>query len=299
VQYTILIIDDDETTHEVLGLYLSRAGYRVLRADDGRQGLALLRSERPDLALLDVQMPELDGFQTLEQARREYSISEIPVIFLTSLDRYNLKVKGLELGADDYIVKPFHSGEVLARVKTTLRRCSRYQRINGMVQGDLASIGLAELLQTVELGRKSAVIRLPEIGGTVYLEQGMLARVEQGRFTGAPALLRLFLLERGRFEASFGELPADLEREPESVSALLLESLAYLDEFGFLIGPEADAILETVAELPELIAVEGIAQLPMPLKQYLCLMDGDLKDNAQLLVAAAAAGLVRLSGLDA
>jgi len=297
--YTILIIDDDETTHDVLGLYLNRAGYRVLRADNGREGLALLRAELPDLALLDVQMPELDGFQTLEQARRDLGIASIPVIFLTSLDRHNLKVKGLELGADDYIVKPFHSGEILARVKATLRRSARFQRSDGRVEGDLASLSLAELLQTMELGRKSAVLRLPDISGTVYLEGGALVRVEQGRFTGRDAMLRLLLLERGGFQAAFGELPANLVRETESVGYLLLEGLAYLDELSFLIGAESRAIVEAVAELPGLGVPGGDRLLPLPFPEYLSLMEGDLKENAQLLVAAAAAGLVRLSGVAA
>jgi len=296
VPYSILIIDDDETTHDVLGLYLSRAGYRVLRADNGRQGLAVMRAEHPDLALLDVQMPELDGFQTLEQARRDLGIADIPVIFLTSLDRHNLKVKGLELGADDYIVKPFHSGEILARVKAALRRSARLQRTEGRVEGDLSSLSLPELLQTLELGGKSVVLRLPELSGTVYLEGGALVRIEQGRFTGRDALMRLLLLERGRFQADFGALPAALAREPESAGHLLLEGLAYLDELSFLVGAESRCTVESVAELPGLAVAGGDRLLPLPFPEYLSLMEGDLKENAQLLVAAAAAGLVRLSG---
>jgi len=292
VSYSILIIDDDPATHEILGLYLSRAGYRVLRAEDGAQGLELLRSELPDLALLDVQMPVLDGFQTLERARRDPELAELPILLLTSLDRHNLKVKGLELGADDYIVKPFHAGEVLARVKTALRRSGRYRRIAGALDGDCATVSLAELLQTIELGRKTAQVRLVELKATLYLEQGQLVRTEFGAFTGKEALLRILWLERGSFQARFGELPEYLEREPQSVHAALLDCLTYLDELGEILGGKVDALLEETAPLPA-----SAARLkPLPLKEYLCQMEGELKHNAQLMLNAAQAGLVRLVG---
>lgn len=297
--YTILIIDDDEATHEVLGTYLAFSGYRVLGARDGRKGLSMLRTEKPDLALLDIQMPELDGFQTLAEARRDVVTAAIPILLLTSLDRHNLKVRGLEMGADDYIVKPFHQGEILARIKSTLRRCSRYQRIDGTLQGDLASVTLTELLQTLEIGRKTVLISLPDLPGTLFMEDGALVRVEQGKSTGRGALLRILYLERGRFEASFGPVPADLAREEVATRYLLLDCLSYLDELTCVIAGccrSTDTVLE-VSQGSGLGGAEVERLLPLPVRDFLCLHDGELKELAQLLVQAVAAGTVRLKRL--
>jgi len=112
--YKIYIIDDDPATYEILNEYLESAGFRVREASDGRAGLEMMQKDSPDLALLDIQMPELDGFKLLEAMRKQKSLQDVPVLFITSLDRTNLKIKGLELGADDFIVKPFERAELFA-----------------------------------------------------------------------------------------------------------------------------------------------------------------------------------------
>lgn len=280
----------------MLGTYLAYSGYQVLNAPDGRAGLAMLRELKPDLALLDIQMPELDGFQTLGEARRDPDCAEIPIILLTSLDRPNLKVRGLEMGADDYIVKPFHRGEILARIKATLRRCGRYRRIDGSLQGDLASITLPELLQTLEIGRKTVQITLPDLPGTLFLEDGALVRIEYGNCRGREALLRMLYLERGRFEASFAPLPATLAREPMAVSHLLLDCLAYLDELSVLLtgsSRSTDTVLE-VAPGSGFAGGEAARLLPMPVRVFLCLYEGELKELALRLLAAEGAGTMRV-----
>ena len=240
MNYTVLIVDDDETTHEVLGEYLILSGYRVLNAYNGLEGLALLREQLPDIALLDVQMPELDGFQTLEQVRRDRKLADIPILLLTSLDRHNLKVKGLEMGADDYITKPFNRAEILARVKVALRRSRRFNRNNAAMSGDLTAIGLAELLQTMELGKRNCTIALPGIPARIFMDQGAVIRAEQGRFNGQAAIQRILFLERGWFEVTLDDLPSDLTGEPMGVTGLLLDTLTYLDELTRILGPLLD-----------------------------------------------------------
>ncbi len=116
---TILIIDDDENINKVITLYISREGYRVLNAFDGKQGLDLFNQEKPDLIILDIMMPLMDGWEVLKEMRR---VSNVPVIMLSAKGETIDKVLGLELGADDYIVKPFEPKELLARVKAVFRR---------------------------------------------------------------------------------------------------------------------------------------------------------------------------------
>ena len=117
----ILVIDDEEDIRLLVAALLRRAGYEVLEAADGRAGLRLLHESVPDLVMLDVSMPVLDGWQTLERIR---DLSDVPVIMLTARDGELEKVRGLKAGADDYVTKPFGRQELLARVEALLRRGS-------------------------------------------------------------------------------------------------------------------------------------------------------------------------------
>lgn len=115
----ILVVDDEKPISDILKFNLTKAGYRVLEAYDGEEGYRLATTEHPDLILLDVMLPKLDGFEVCKKVREK---SSVPILMLTARDEEFDKVIGLELGADDYITKPFSPREVLARVKANLRR---------------------------------------------------------------------------------------------------------------------------------------------------------------------------------
>lgn len=115
----ILVVDDDRNICELLRLYLEKEGYSVAIVNDGEQAVAAFRDFQPAMVLLDVMMPKLDGWQVCREIRR---FSETPIIMLTAKGETFDKVLGLELGADDYVVKPFDAKEVVARIKAVLRR---------------------------------------------------------------------------------------------------------------------------------------------------------------------------------
>ncbi len=138
---TILIAEDEPRLVDILEDYLRREGFRTERAGDGHRALELWRAARPDLILLDVMMPELDGF---EVARRVRSEDATPIIMLTARDDEIDKLLGLGLGADDYIVKPYSPREVVARIKAVLRRAE-----GKMVPPEVFHVGAIE----VDLGR--------------------------------------------------------------------------------------------------------------------------------------------------
>jgi DNA-binding response OmpR family regulator len=115
----VLVIDDDEDIRRLVAELLGRAGFSVEQAQDGRAGLRALHKKPPDLVVLDVQMPELDGWETLERIR---DLSEVPVLMLTARSDELERVRGLKAGADDYVVKPFGRQELVARVHALLRR---------------------------------------------------------------------------------------------------------------------------------------------------------------------------------
>lgn len=117
----ILIVDDDINICELLRLYIEREDYSVVIANDGEQAVELFNQEQPDLVLLDIMLPKLDGWQVCKEIRK---ISNRPIIMLTAKGELFDKILGLELGADDYIIKPFEAKEVIARIHAVLRRTS-------------------------------------------------------------------------------------------------------------------------------------------------------------------------------
>lgn len=121
----VLIAEDESEIADILDAYLQRAGFRTERASDGRRALETHLALRPDLVLLDVQMPLMDGWQVLATIRQR---GDTPVIMLTAMDQDIDKLTGLRIGADDYVVKPFNPAEVVARVQAVLRRSARAAR---------------------------------------------------------------------------------------------------------------------------------------------------------------------------
>jgi DNA-binding response OmpR family regulator len=116
---TILVVDDEPSIGEVVSIYLRRAGYRVVIARDGRQALQVLDKEPPDLVVLDLMLPGVDGFEITRRLRAE---GDTPIIMLTARREETDRIAGLEMGADDYVVKPFSPQELVSRVKAVLRR---------------------------------------------------------------------------------------------------------------------------------------------------------------------------------
>jgi DNA-binding response OmpR family regulator len=119
---TVLVIEDDRNTAALVALYMKREGFRVLTAGDGERGLSLAERRRPDLVILDLMLPETDGWDVCRRLRQT---SEVPIIMLTARGEEIDRVSGLTLGADDYMVKPFSPRELVARVKAVLRRAPR------------------------------------------------------------------------------------------------------------------------------------------------------------------------------
>ena len=137
---TVLVVDDDPTLRETLAWNLEQEGYRVVVAADGRQALERFRTDRPDLVLLDVMLPEISG---VEVCRRMRVDSDVPILMLTARDSEVDKVVGLEVGADDYVTKPFSLRELQARVRALLRRAD--MRVPADAPGPPVQVGAAEV----------------------------------------------------------------------------------------------------------------------------------------------------------
>ncbi len=124
-QYSLLVVDDTEMNRDMLGRRLQRQGYRVTMAVDGRQALEFIRGESFDLVLLDIMLPVMNGYEVLEELRADQALSQIPVIITTALDESDGKAKCLELGAEDYLTKPFNPVLLKSRIGDCLERHRR------------------------------------------------------------------------------------------------------------------------------------------------------------------------------
>jgi DNA-binding response OmpR family regulator len=175
---TLLVVDDKANVREMLKDYLSAQGFRVVTAENGQDALFVSRYEKPDLVLLDIMMPQFDGYQFLPAFRRE---SNVPVILLTAKLEESDKVEGLELGADDYVTKPFGMRELLARVRAQLRRAGQEPVGSGLLHAD--DIIVDKEMRTVRVGERNVnltpsefdlLVRLMTAPGRVFSREELL-----------------------------------------------------------------------------------------------------------------------------
>ncbi len=163
--YHVLVVEDDEQIRDGIEIYLKGQGYRVSKAADGIEGLEVIRKEEIHLAIVDVMMPRMDGIHMMIQLRKEY---DFPVLMLSAKSEEVDKIMGLNMGADDYITKPFQPLELLARVNSHLRRYERYLRMGNenaaQTNNGIYTVGGLELNEnTVEVKVDGEPVRLTPI----------------------------------------------------------------------------------------------------------------------------------------
>lgn len=172
----VLVVDDDPTIRDLASTVLQREGYTVLTARDGEEGLARARAEKPALVVLDLMLPKLDGFEVCRILREE---SEIPIMMLTARGDDVDKVVGLEIGADDYLTKPFNPREMVARVKAIIRRSGRKERPKTVLKAGTLVIDRAR--REVRRGDRPLALRSKEFDLLVtFMEHpGLVLKREQ------------------------------------------------------------------------------------------------------------------------
>ncbi len=284
---TILIIDDDPVTAAVIEEYLINSGFNVLKSHDGKSGIKVMMNYRPDLILLDIVIPGKDGIQILKEIKLTPGFSNTPVLLLSSVKRTNVKVKGLELGADDYITKPVDKAELLARIKLSIKRSARRRANPGILEGELVNFSLADLLQSFELGKKTATILFPDMDGEIIIENGIITYCRQGTFTKMKAINRLFFLETGNFIVDFNKINERSESYKITIMNLLVTNVTYIDEVRLLIKslPKNINGVKITKELKDLTKL-NIPESDnfMDINTIIAEMDGDLKGNVRSLI---------------
>jgi DNA-binding response OmpR family regulator len=200
VTQTILVVDDEPNLVDLIRMTLEREGYSVLEAENGYKALQRLRESLPDLVLLDVMMPEMDGMETLKEIR---AASNVPVIMLTVRASEQDKVHGLELGADDYMAKPFSHRELVQRIKAVLRRAEMappVARSESIVVDDDLSVDF-DKREVVARGERvrlrpteyKLLYHLVNNAGRLMTHEGLLTKVWGREYRDDTQLLRLYI----------------------------------------------------------------------------------------------------------
>jgi DNA-binding response OmpR family regulator len=238
----ILIADDDAWMSRMLATVLTRRGYVVETASDGGIALARAIEEPPDLVITDAMMPVLDGWALIRELKARPDLADVPVIFLSALSSEEDRVRGLRLGADAYITKPFRYEEIDLRISTTLRRVrsqqsdSRRAAADACLRGRLEQIGVGALLVLLENERKTGRLTLRGEGSRLaelFLQAGRLMRAElqdpQGLVVDAQCIPHLLRWQSGEFELIACDVDGP-DRFETSMTHLLLEGARRMDE---------------------------------------------------------------------
>ncbi len=273
----ILIVDPDEKNLRILAISLKKADLNVTVATDGNDAISKVETLKPDLVISEIDLGSTDGFTLLQFIRRTTSLKDTPFIFLTKNKNIDEKIKGLKLGANDYLTKPIYLKEIITRVKILLERAEREKVEIGVdkgFSGDLTNMGVVELIQVLELGNKTAIIRLKYKAheGVIYFKKGRIVHAEVGKLKGEKAFYLILNWTEGTFQIEFTEHNV-VETITTSNQGLLMEGLRRIDEWKQLqeIIPPLDTVLVIDSQA---ILNEHPEQFPSKVENILAEFDG-------------------------
>jgi DNA-binding response OmpR family regulator/Flp pilus assembly protein TadD len=273
----LLLVDSDAKSLRVMEVSLKKAGFSVTTAVNGQDALDKVQISPPDLVLSDTRMPEMDGFELCRRLKTDARFEAVPFVFLTNQKSVEFKVKGLELGGDDYLTKPIYIKEIVTRLKMILQKAEKEhlekRETKSGFSGSLADMGVVDLVQTFEIGRKTGTITISEEDrvGTVWFRDGRTIDAEMGRLKGENAFYRMLNTSDGKFEVSFGSVDRR-ERIEMSTQGLLMEGMRRLDEWGRML--EQLPPLDTVFEIDHRQLAERLSEIPDEVNGILRLFDG-------------------------
>jgi CheY-like chemotaxis protein len=260
---------------------LRKAGFSVTTAVNGQDALEKVGISLPDLVISDTKMDVMDGFEFCKKLKSESQWSHIPFIFLTNQKAIEDKVKGLELGVDDYLTKPIYIKEIITRVKILLQKTERenLQRRDQKARfaGTLSDMGVVDLIQTIEIGRKTGIIHFtshdsPPRMGEVYFRNGKVIDATLGKLEGEKAVYRLLLWNSGEFEMDFKPSLQHPDKIGLSSQGLLMEGMRRVDEWGRML--EQLPALDTKFEVDYHELSDRLSEIPDEINAILRLFDG-------------------------
>ena len=249
---TILVVDGDTRSRKILEVSFKKSGYRVLMTESIAEAIETLKRETPDLIVSDTQLPDGDGFSFCKKVKEHSNWEHVPFLFLTEESSLPRKIKGLEIGADDYLTRPIYIKEVTTRAEVLLQKRDRKLLSEGRVEefeGELSEITLIDLVQTIDEEDRTGVIELRRGGrdGLIAFQDGDIVDASCGKLQGAAAVYRLMLWPAGDFVVKYRDDVRTGDHIQMSTDDLLLEGIHRLQQWDDLVDdlPELDHIFET------------------------------------------------------
>jgi DNA-binding response OmpR family regulator len=276
----LLLVDADPRSVRVLEVSLKKAGYSVTTAADGVDALSKIELSTPDLILSDTKLPGMDGYALVRRLKERPEWAAIPVVFLTSQKSIEDKIRGLELGVEDYLTKPIFVRELIARVNLLLTRRTQEgiatrqsQTGRTKFQGSIQDMAVVDLLQTFEVSRKSGVLHVHNNAHSakILFREGKIIDAQLGALRGEEAVYRTLIWNDGSFEVEFTIVKAEDIIEV-STQGILMEGMRRVDEWGRLL--EQLPPLSTVFDVDHAQLLERLNEIPDELNGILKLFDG-------------------------
>src|SRR5690606_14033448 len=263
----------------VLEVSLKKAGFSVTTASDGQDALSKLELSAPDLILTDTRLPRVDGYELVRRIKRMPGLAGVPIAFLTSQKSVEDKIRGLELGVEDYLTKPIFVRELIVRVQLLLTRRTHQSLAASTpasrrthLSAALKDMGVVDLLQTFELARKSGRASLHDetLEAKIYFRDGKVVDAEHGKLRGEEAVYRCLIWTKGTFDVQFEACDRE-EVILTSTQGLLMEGMRRVDEWGRLC--EQLPPLDTVFRVDSVLLAERLNEIPDELNGVLRLFD--------------------------
>lgn len=276
---TLLLVDGDARSLRVLEVSLRKAGFSVTTAENVRDAIEKLLIRAPELIISEIRFDDGDGFDLRRKVRANEEWQDIPFVFLTSETAIEYKIKGLELGVDDYLTKPIYIKEIVARIGILLQKKQRSRieerkDVRTRFVGRLSDMPVVDVIQTIEVSRKSGVIQFVgerDQQAAIYFRDGKVIDAEAGALQGEDAVYRLLTWSDGDFEVMFRTVR---RREVVTVSSqgLLMEGMRRLDEWTLLLEQLPSLRAKFEVDTDELVARLG--DIPDSNNRILRLIDG-------------------------
>jgi CheY-like chemotaxis protein len=238
LKLSILAVDDSLVITEMIKDAFEAEGYKVITAADGAEALKMALDQNPDIIIADITMPGMDGWELCSQIRSNPFTSFIPFIFLTAQTEAPDRIRGLQMGADDYLTKPFEMEELLVRVQLIFERMRKSQEAvltqkKKTLSGSTSEMALPDLLQMFSINQKTGLLRINKMGfpdGNISLENGEIIRVSIGNIKGEKALYRMLRWNEAHFDVQPLMNNDKLPGFPMTANEALMEGMRQIDE---------------------------------------------------------------------
>jgi len=278
----LLVVDADPRSLRVLEVSLRNAGYNVAGCPSVGKAFEILHANKPDLILSDTTFSDMNGFDFVEQLRQNSDWADIPFMFLSSDGSIESKIRGLELGVQDYLTKPIYIREVIARVGIELARQARAglalksSDARTRFSGSLSEMSVVDLLQTIDVSRKSGVLTLIAADGQegmISFDSGAVINATVEYLRGEDAIYRQLLWREGSFDLEFRRVSLSERTVHRTTQALLMEGMRRLDEWSRLseLLPSFDTVLEVDADMLR----DRLREMPDEQNDMVRLIDGE------------------------